>query len=107
MISFLLICPIVASALYPPARGVTSPILKGSEVPTHPGPIGYIYNPFGACPEELPHHPPPLKAGWLVAIGAPRGRRGVPPGSPPWEQHPRNPQTGKIILILFVIFDHC
>jgi hypothetical protein len=44
-----------------------------------------------------------------VTRGKPRGppgfARGYPPGTP-GEQHPRNPQSGKIILIIFLIFEN-
>ena len=41
--------------------------------------------------------------GWQLS-GRPGVARGYPPG-PPREQHPRNPQTGNIIFILFVVVD--
>ena len=44
--------------------------------------------------------------GWVVgSYRASGGRPGVPPGTPR-KQHPRNPQTGKIILMFFVIVDN-
>ena len=43
-------------------------------------------------------------AGWLVAIGAPRGRSGVPPRKPPGTA-PQTPTNGQHYIIIFVVFD--